>query len=197
MQIYSFFLGVYVEKEGDNNINMLNLRLLKNSAAFYSKNSESDQFCLQDGFNYNEIKDCEIEYKVKFQSINDIDTACCLKYKRNLGGGIEYEEKICSFRQNIEICVLEIKQVQKHLINGCLGLKNTLSKEDLDFLSPNLKDIEKVTVVAGELITIKPKNVHVFKALEDTVMIDMISLSREGSRYEEDVVRIDIDLEKE
>ena len=143
MHIYSFFLGVYVEKEGDNNINMLNLRLLKNSAAFYSKNSESDQFCLQDGFNYNEIKDCEIEYKVKFQSINDIDTACCLKYKRNLGGGIEYEEKICSFRQNIEICVLEIKQVQKHLINGCLGLKNTLSKEDLDFLSPNLKDIEK------------------------------------------------------
>lgn len=53
----------------------------------------------------------------------------------------------------------------------------------------NLDDVEKFYLVAGDLITISPETVHTFKAVEDSVMIDMISQSREGSGYEDDVVK--------
>jgi quercetin dioxygenase-like cupin family protein len=57
----------------------------------------------------------------------------------------------------------------------------------------NLGDREKFILNAGEIIIIPPNTVHAFKALEDSDMIDMISLSREGTGYEDDVVRVDID----
>ena len=56
----------------------------------------------------------------------------------------------------------------------------------------NPKDVEKIILNAGELITIPPKIIHRFKAIEKSVMIDMISESREGIKYEEDVVRVNI-----
>ena len=55
-----------------------------------------------------------------------------------------------------------------------------------------LEKVEKVILNAGDLIIISPNIVHMFKAIEDSVMIDMISQSREGSRYEDDVVRVKI-----
>ena len=48
---------------------------------------------------------------------------------------------------------------------------------------------ETVVLEAGDLITIQPYVVHSFKALEDAVMIDMISESREGKNYENDVIK--------
>jgi quercetin dioxygenase-like cupin family protein len=53
-----------------------------------------------------------------------------------------------------------------------------------------LSEIEKIILNKGELITINPNNIHTFTALEDAEMIDMISLSREGTGYETDVVRV-------
>lgn len=53
----------------------------------------------------------------------------------------------------------------------------------------DLADLERITLNAGELITIQPNIVHTFKALEDAVMIDIISQSRDGSNYEKDVVK--------
>lgn len=48
---------------------------------------------------------------------------------------------------------------------------------------------EEITLNAGELITIQPGIVHSFKAIEDADMIDIISQSREGHNYEEDVMK--------
>jgi len=50
---------------------------------------------------------------------------------------------LCSFRQNLEVCILEIKQVQKHFNEGCKNLKQTMSSEDIDNFSPNIRTIEK------------------------------------------------------
>jgi len=53
----------------------------------------------------------------------------------------------------------------------------------------DLKNVERIILNAGELITIEPEIVHTFKAIEDAVMIDMISQSRAGAGYEDDVVK--------
>lgn len=60
----------------------------------------------------------------------------------------------------------------------------------------NLSKVEKIVLNKGDLITISPNNVHAFIALEDSDMIDMISLSREGVGYENDVVRVNVELGK-
>ena len=61
----------------------------------------------------------------------------------------------------------------------------------------NPGDVKKIVVNAGELITIPKKVVHRFKAIERAVMIDMISESRAGTGYEEDVVRMELaDIKK-
>lgn len=52
------------------------------------------------------------------------------------------------------------------------------------------ENVKKVIVNAGELIIIPPKVIHQFKAIEKAIMIDMISESRAGSDYEDDVVRV-------
>jgi len=49
--------------------------------------------------------------------------------------------------------------------------------------------IKKVILNPGELITIPPLVIHKFKAIKDSVMIDMVSESRAGTRYEDDVVK--------
>src|SRR4030042_3258823 len=54
----------------------------------------------------------------------------------------------------------------------------------------NLNEKEKFILNTGEIIMINPNIVHAFKALEDSDMIDMISLSRAGTGYEDDVVRV-------
>lgn len=51
------------------------------------------------------------------------------------------------------------------------------------------KKTEKIILKIGDLITIQPKIVHTFKALETGSFLDMISQSRAGNKYEEDVVK--------
>ena len=53
-------------------------------------------------------------------------------------------------------------------------------------------DVKKIILEAGEIITLPPGIIHRFKALERATIIDMISESREGSSYEEDVIRVSI-----
>ena len=60
----------------------------------------------------------------------------------------------------------------------------------------NPNDVTVLTLCAGELITIPAKVIHRFKAIEDATMIDMISESREGTGYEDDVVRTNIEEPK-
>lgn len=55
------------------------------------------------------------------------------------------------------------------------------------------ENIKKVIMNAGELITIPPKIIHRFKAIERAVMINMESISREGTGYEDDVIRVKIE----
>ncbi len=57
----------------------------------------------------------------------------------------------------------------------------------------NPGQIKKVILNEGEIIIIEPRIMHRFKAIEDSVMIDMMSESRAGTGYEEDVVRIKIE----
>jgi quercetin dioxygenase-like cupin family protein/SAM-dependent methyltransferase len=54
-------------------------------------------------------------------------------------------------------------------------------------------NVKRVEVSAGELISIPPNVIHKFKAIERAVMIDMISESREGEGYEDDVYRVEIE----
>jgi dTDP-4-dehydrorhamnose 3,5-epimerase len=53
----------------------------------------------------------------------------------------------------------------------------------------DLKKVELITLNSDEIIIIQPGIVHTFKAIEDSVMIDMISESRSGEGYEEDTVK--------
>lgn len=50
--------------------------------------------------------------------------------------------------------------------------------------------VKKVILNPGELIIIPPLTVHKFKAIKNSVMIDIISKSRAGTGYEDDVVRV-------
>jgi len=52
---------------------------------------------------------------------------------------------------------------------------------------------EKIIVETGDLITIPPFNIHKFKAIDKAQMIDIISESRAGTGYEDDVVRVEFD----
>jgi|TARA_Y100000310_G_scaffold321974_1_gene380383 quercetin dioxygenase-like cupin family protein len=58
--------------------------------------------------------------------------------------------------------------------------------------SDSPKDVKKIILEAGEIMTIPPGIIHRFKAIEKATMIDMISESRDGNSYEEDVVRVEI-----
>ena len=56
----------------------------------------------------------------------------------------------------------------------------------------NHKKVKKIILEAGELIIIPAGIIHRFKALEKSTIIDMISESRMGNSFEDDVVRITI-----
>ena len=55
--------------------------------------------------------------------------------------------------------------------------------------SKDTKKIERTILNTGEIMTIQPEIVHTFNAIEDSVMLDMISQSRSGTGYEDDVVK--------
>ena len=57
----------------------------------------------------------------------------------------------------------------------------------------NPSNIKKVILQAGDLITIPPRVIHKFKTIERAIMIDIVSESREGTKYEDDVVRVKIE----
>lgn len=58
--------------------------------------------------------------------------------------------------------------------------------------SDNPRNVKKVLVNAGEIIIVPPNVIHRFKAIERAVMIDMVSESRAGTGFEDDVYRIEI-----
>ena len=53
----------------------------------------------------------------------------------------------------------------------------------------DLKKVEKMILNYGEIIIIQPKIVHSFKAIENSIMIDMTSESRASDGYESDVIK--------
>lgn len=55
-------------------------------------------------------------------------------------------------------------------------------------LNPTAK--KKIILKSGYLLTIPPYIIHKFKALEKTVLLDIISESRAGKGYEKDVFRV-------
>ncbi len=86
--------------------------------------------------------------------------------------------------------VVRAKHYHKQSIQYSYILKG---KFEVTVANPdNLEERETFILNAGEMITINSNIVHVFKALEDSDMIDMISLSRAGTGYEDDVVRVNI-----
>ena len=54
-------------------------------------------------------------------------------------------------------------------------------------------EVKKIILEAGGLITIPPLIIHRFEALEKSVFIEMDSESREGSGFEDDVIRVSIE----
>jgi quercetin dioxygenase-like cupin family protein/SAM-dependent methyltransferase len=54
--------------------------------------------------------------------------------------------------------------------------------------------IKKVVLRAGELITIPPFVIHQFKALDKAVMINVESESRKGQGYEDDTIRVKLEV---
>jgi quercetin dioxygenase-like cupin family protein len=62
-----------------------------------------------------------------------------------------------------------------------------------EVLTASARSPRKITrhlVRAGELISIAPRTIHLFRATSNTEMVDMISLSRAGGGFESDVVRV-------
>jgi quercetin dioxygenase-like cupin family protein len=53
-------------------------------------------------------------------------------------------------------------------------------------------DVERIVLGPGELIKISPGIIHRFRAIEKSDIIEITSESREGARYEDDVIRIPI-----
>lgn len=53
----------------------------------------------------------------------------------------------------------------------------------------SLNDVEEIILNEGEIIIIEPGIVHVFEAITDAVMIDMISESRAREGFENDTVK--------
>lgn len=53
-------------------------------------------------------------------------------------------------------------------------------------------NVKKIILGPGEIIIIPPGIIHQFKALEKATIIDMISESRAGTGFEDDVYRIAI-----
>lgn len=53
----------------------------------------------------------------------------------------------------------------------------------------NMEKVEKIILHIGEMIIIQPGIIHTFKALEDSTMIDIISLSRGEDGYEKDTIK--------
>lgn len=56
----------------------------------------------------------------------------------------------------------------------------------------NPSKVKKIILKTGDLITIPPKTIHRFKAIENAVLLDLISESRAGGKYENDTVRVSI-----
>ena len=64
-------------------------------------------------------------------------------------------------------------------------------KFEVTLSSSDAPSEERIIILEpGYLLTIPPKTIHKFKALTKTILVDMISNSREGTGYEDDVVRI-------
>lgn len=51
--------------------------------------------------------------------------------------------------------------------------------------------IRKVILKKGYFVSIPPGFIHAYKAITSTVMLDMTTLSRKGSGYENDTIRVD------
>lgn len=50
---------------------------------------------------------------------------------------------------------------------------------------------KRIILKKGELITIPPMNIHAFKAIEESVILNMMSKSRASGGYEKDVFRVE------
>jgi len=73
---------------------------------------------------------------------------------------------------------------------------NYVSKGKFQVLLASAEDasnVKKVILETGDFIEIPPKVIHQFKAIEDADLIDMISESRAGTGFEDDVVRVEIE----
>ncbi len=57
----------------------------------------------------------------------------------------------------------------------------------------NPENVIKVILNEGELMIIPPNVIHKFKAVEKSVMLDIVSESRAGNNYEKDVFRIKLE----
>jgi len=51
-------------------------------------------------------------------------------------------------------------------------------------------DTEKIIVDAGDMIVIPPRIIHTLHALEESVIVDATTLSRNADGYEKDTVRV-------
>ena len=121
------YIGIFYYRSDYSEPKLLSLRFLNQSLLFYS----SPPDCLEEAFSYSFIKYCQTSYPfpipLSFELI--LDKRCCLSYERTIAGEFSVDEVICSFRQNIETCILEIRQVQKELEGNCRSILNSTKKE--------------------------------------------------------------------
>lgn len=57
-----------------------------------------------------------------------------------------------------------------------------------------LDEREVIEMTPGTAVSIEPGVVHVYRARTDASIIDLTTLSREDNGYEEDVVRVEMDV---
>lgn len=124
------YVGIFYYRPDFSEPKLLNLRFFNQSLFFYS----SPPDCLEEAFSYSLIQNCQTSYPVpipqRFELI--FDKRCCLSYERTVSGEFSVEEVICSFRQNLETCILEIRQIEKELELNCVKLLNPKKREIVD-----------------------------------------------------------------
>ena len=153
-------LKIYYDKfDYKNVLRQYSIRFLANSIAFYNYQTSKNAYCLQEGFTYSSIKDCNVTHG-HFLNLMDIknnpNVSCCVFYNRTWDDDTMTLEYICSMKSSLEICVWEAKVIQKEMAKGCFRRKE-LEKKNMslvevweEFLSEDEKIKEHVSLEPRE-----------------------------------------------
>jgi hypothetical protein len=128
---------------------------------------------LEEAFFYSLIKHCKTDYPVpKPQDYELIfDLKCCLSFELRVSGEFSVTETFCSFRQNLETCLLEIRLIQKKLEESCEKFNIAKKNESGNFETISDPIVEMMTIQDG-ISQLEKDDLKIAKILGNDVVIE-------------------------